>query len=165
MNVESLVEQLFDPDADTRAGAAEQLCQIPDQLGPAADALLDVCQDEDERVREWAAAALESIETPSPRIAPLLTQRLTADNGLVAYWAATLLGRLGTAAANAAPPLGELVAREDADRAARERAAWALGRIGPPAAAAIQSLEAAAKSQHERLATLAKTALQSVRAA
>ena len=163
MNVESLVEQLFADSADARAEAAEQLSRAPEQIGDAADALLDACQDSDERVRVWAAEALETMDAPSEKIAPLLSQRLAASNADVAYWAATLLGRLGPAAATAAPPLSVLLDREDAPQSARERAAWALGQIGPDASAAIASLEQAAQSQNRRLAALASAALKAVR--
>ncbi len=45
----------------------------------------------------------------------------------------------------------------------RQRAAWALGRIGPVASAALQSLETAAASNDARLARLAQRAMTQIK--
>lgn len=162
-----VIEQLLVEDADTRAVAAEQLGQSPEALQSladpgAAEALLTASEDPDERVREWISSALESLESPSPDLAPALLRPL-ADGGPAAYWAATLLGRMGPEAAglpDAVSGLASLLARDDAELAARERAAWALGRIGASDGQAAAALRAAADSPHPRLKRLAAEALK-----
>jgi HEAT repeat protein len=54
------------------------------------------------------------------------------------------------------------VLESDADLPVRERAAWALGEIGPAARSASPALQAAAKSADTRLARLAAKALEAV---
>ena len=59
--------------------------------------------------------------------------RLLVDGGeQSAYWAATLLGRLGEEAAAAAGPLGQSLT-QSFHASVRQRAAWALQRLGPAA--------------------------------
>jgi HEAT repeat protein len=53
------------------------------------------------------------------------------------------------------------VLESDADLPVRERAAWALGEIGPVANSAAPALRAAADGDDARLARLAQQALQS----
>ncbi len=111
--------------------------------------------------RESVVATLEELGPPPAADGAKLADLLNDPSLDVAYWAATLLGRLEGAAAPAVSSLAQALARH-AELAVRQRAAWALGKIGPPAAAARGPLEIAAASQNTRLASLARTALDSL---
>lgn len=161
-DVPLLVEQLGSADADRRAEAAELLCRMGETAGSAAVDLVRACGDDDERVREWAVAALEGIGRPTTGATPRLAEFVGGKNPLCGYWAATLLGRAGQDAATA---VGLLAAGVEAaaDPAVRQRAAWALGKIGPAAAGAVEVLRrAAAQGQDPRLARLAQEAIGSI---
>lgn len=160
-DVAPLVQRLKSPDVAERAEAAEQLSRAGAGAAAAAVPLVTACGDEDEQVREWAVAALEDLGPPPAGSLAALSGLVSAANPLVAYWATTLLGRSGQDAASATTALAAAV-QSAADSAVRERAAWALGRIGPAAAAARGSLEHAAASGEQRLARLAAEALTSI---
>lgn len=157
----ALVAALAAPSAPARAAAAEALCRAGEEARPAALALVKACGDADDQVREWAVAALEDLGPPPAGgiadLAPLVADR----HPLVAYWATTLLGRSGQAAAAAT---AALAARLDSggDSAVAERAAWALGKIGAAAASARPALERAAAASDPRLARLAQEALAAI---
>ncbi len=95
-----------------------------------------------------------------------LSQLLSEQNLDVAYWAATLLGRLGAdkadACAGAVKPLADALQSHPAP-AVQERAAWALGQIGPRPPSAKPALEAAANSSSPRLSRLAKESLEKIK--
>ncbi len=119
----------------------------------------------DDEVRLTAADALETSVLPlADEIAPLAMLLDNADDGEVAYWAATMLGRLGPVASAATPEL-ERCLRESLYLPARERAAWAISRIGPKAAAAMPTLCDVASGSPPRLQRLALQAIDSVRGA
>ena len=160
-DVAALLEQLASTDAERRADAAEKLSRAGEAAATAATQLVRACGDADERVREWAVAALEDLgPPPSDAIAPL-AKLVAAPDPLVAYWATTLLGRSGQDAATA---VAALVACLDsqAEISVRQRAAWALGQIGPAAKSACGSLQQAAGQGDERLARLANEALEAI---
>lgn len=157
-NIADLIANLTATDADTRAAAAESLGQMAADAAPAAVALVEACRDADDRVREWAVAALEDMGSPPEDTVKPLTLLVGDKNPLAGYWAATLLGRCGEGAASAVEALAKAV-DSGADLAVRERAAWALGQIGSAASAARGVLEKAAASADERLARLASDAL------
>ncbi len=51
----------------------------------------------DEDVRMWSAEALETaVEPTTSEIVPLIELLQSAEDGELGYWAATMLGRLGT---------------------------------------------------------------------
>ena len=157
-SIASLVERLSGPDAEDRATAAEALCRAGDSASSAATALVAACGDDDDGVREWAAAALEELgPPPSEQIADLIPFA-AASHPLVAYWAVTLLGRGGEAASSAVSILEACLAPEKAIEV-RQRACWALGKIGPAAASARAALAVAAADSDPRLSRLAGEAL------
>ncbi|MFM8414262.1 MAG: HEAT repeat domain-containing protein [Planctomycetota bacterium] len=157
-DIDTLITRLASPDPATRLAAAEQLARAGEAAAPAAVALVKACGDADDQVREQAVAALEELGAPPlTHIADLTTLAAAADP-LVAYWAITLLGRSGQAAAAAVKTLTERLASVAAPEVA-QRAAWALGKIGPAAAAAADALRTAAGSADPRLARLAGEAL------
>jgi HEAT repeat protein len=160
--VASLVTQLSAANVDQRLQAAEALGQMGEEAQGAALALVRACADDAAEVRETASGALESLGPPAPADVQALTELLADANADVAYWAATLLGRLGADAAGSVPALVKILAQCDA-QSVRERAAWALGQIGPTAKDAVEALEEAAKHPSPRLARLAQEALDSIR--
>ena len=157
----ALVQRLASASADERADAAEALCRAGEAASAAAVDLVRACGDADDRVREWAAAALEELGPPPPDATTNLATLAGASDPLVAYWAVTLLGRTGASAASAATLLAGLVDAAS-DMAVRQRAAWALGKIGPGACAARDALARAAGNSGPRLARLATEALNLV---
>ena len=159
----SHISNLSDLNVQERRQALDACLRSGADTRTAAVALVMAVGDEDEQVREAAVGALESLEAPLeqdiPRLAKLLAD--SAKHADVAYWAATLLGRANEAAAEAVPALAAAL-RDTWPMAVRQRAAWALGRMGPAARAAESELQAAAASDDPRLARLAAEALTAV---
>jgi HEAT repeat protein len=160
-DIAALTARLATAAAADRADAAERLCRLGEEAAPAAVPLVRGCGDDDDQVREWAAAALEELRSPPAAARDELIALVTAEHPLVAYWAVTLLGRLGAEAAAAVPALTECLGPRS-DPAVAQRAAWALGRIGPAAAAAVTPLRAAAGRGDPRLERLATEALAAI---
>ena len=157
-SVAFLAQELVSPDVSRRRVAAEQLAQNLDAAREAAVELARAAGDDDEQVRQWASTALEDLGAPRAADVPRLVELLSYDRADAGYWAATLLGRLGADAAPAVPDLAAALGPER-ELGVRERAAWALGRLGPAATAARGALEQAAASNERRLARLAREAL------
>jgi HEAT repeat protein len=155
-DVAKLVASLESGDAAQRQAAAEELSSLGTDAQPAAAALVAACGDE--QMREPAVAALEDLGPPSPSDVARLAALLARPSLDVAYWAATLLGRLEGDAAPAVPALITALEKHSG-LAVRQRAAWALGKIGPPAVAARTALNAAATNNDARLAALAREAI------
>ena len=156
-----LTAALSAPDAATRAGAAEELAQLGPDAQPAAVALVLACGDEEEEVRQWATAALEQLGPPLASDVAQLETLIEARSPDVGYWAATLLGRLKGEAAAAVDTLARAVAGQ-CGIAVRQRAAWALGEIGPASATAIPSLRKAAGDADPRLSRLSQEAIEKI---
>ena len=157
-DIPSLAARLTDPDPAARLAAAEQLAQSGEAAAPAAALLVKACGDADDLVREQAVAALEELGPPPAAVIADLIPLVAATDPLSAYWAITLLGRSGQAAAAAVAALTEPLGAAAPPEVA-QRAAWALGKIGPAAAAAANALRTAAASADPRLARLAGEAL------
>ncbi|MFM8378600.1 MAG: HEAT repeat domain-containing protein [Planctomycetia bacterium] len=155
------IAQLSAADAATRAEAAERLCRAGLDAVPAAVPLVKACGDAHDEARDWAVAALEELGSPPPEAIGELTALVASGHPLVAYWATTLLGRSGQAAAAATAALAAAL-DAGADPAVAERAAWALGKVGPRAASARPALERAASAPNPRLARLAQEALAAI---
>jgi hypothetical protein len=146
--------------AAARLETCQELAALGEDASPAAVAL--VAATADPELLEWAAEALENLGPPPGEALDELRQQLTHQSPDAAYWAATLLGRLGAAGAPAAPALVQALERSP-HASVRERAAWALGELGPAAAAAAGALEQASGAGDARLARLAQAALANVR--
>jgi HEAT repeat protein len=157
MDAAGLAAALAADDAAARLTAAEALGKYLAEARRVAAALAQAAGDDDEQVSEAAAGALEEMGPPAADQCAPLAALLSSANGSTAYWAATLLGRLGSAAAAAAGPLAQAAASH-ADKAARERACWALGKLGVKDPAVLTALRGAA-SQAGRLARVAHEAL------
>jgi HEAT repeat protein len=156
-----LIAQLEGTDADAQIAAANELASRGRDAQGAIVALVRTVGIPNEEVLEACTAALEEAGPPTAdQIQPL--KSLVSDcSGDIAYWAATLIGRAGVDAAPAVPALVQVLESE-ADLPVRERAAWALGQIGPPAKNAVTALTAAANCEDARLARLAKKALEAI---
>jgi hypothetical protein len=160
-DIASLAARLTDPDPAARLAAAEQLAQAGDAAASAAVPLVKACGDVDDQVREQAVAALEELGPPPTAAIDDLVSLVAATDPLTAYWAITLLGRSGQAAAAAVAALTARLGSTSAPEVA-QRAAWALGKIGPAAGSAAVALRTATASTDPRLARLAGEALAAV---
>jgi HEAT repeat protein len=107
-------------------------------------------------------AALEELGPPPPATVQPLTALVANPDTNIAYWSATLLGRLGSNAASAVDALGECLSKHP-EMSVRQRAAWALGEIGPSAKASLPALEQAAAAGDARLARLARKAIEQIK--
>lgn len=161
VDIATLADRLTDPAVAMRIDAAERLCRAGKAASPAIVALVCACGDEEAEVRDWAVAALEELGLPPAGTVHELEHLLLGGQPLVAYWAATLLGRSGQAAASAVDALTACLTTAT-DPAVAQRAAWALGKIGPAAAVAIAPLRDAAAGADPRLARLATEALAAI---
>jgi HEAT repeat protein len=127
-DLETLVKQLASSNVTDRAGAAEKLNALGEDAAPAAVALVRALAADDEQTREFANSALEGMGPPPPSEVDELEQLLTNENSDVAYWAATLLGRLEGGAVQAVESLKSASA-DHPSAEVRKRATWALGKI------------------------------------
>lgn len=157
----ALIAGLLAPQPAERAAAAERLARLEHAAQPAAVALVEAMGDPDDHVKNWVNAALEGLGPPSAEDLQPLVRLLTHESPDVAYWAATLLGRLQPAAAPAVAALAAALTNRP-EMPVRQRAAWALGEIGQ-VESARQSLEHAAAGSNPRLSRLAKQALKKLR--
>lgn len=148
-------------DLAARRSAAQQLAQQPDAAVSAAMSLVRATADPDETVREWVVSALEDLGPPPAEDLPSLIELLHDSQPDVVWWSATLLGRLGEDASQAAHPLGELLG-DSADSNVRQRAAWALGQLGKSAHDQLSRLQVAAASTDAPLARAAQEALDRI---
>jgi HEAT repeat protein len=158
-DVSSLMTALGSPQETARAEAAEKLSLLdPEKVRAAALVLVEACGDESEAVREAAVGALEEMGPPDPEVLDGLTALLANTNADVAYWAATLIGRLGP---DGAASVSALIAtmEESPHQNVRQRVARVLGKIGPGAARAKDPLQKAVAGDDPRLARLAERAL------
>lgn len=153
----TLIDGLESADATTRASAAQKLATLGQDSAAAAVSLVRCNGDEHEEVREWASAALEECGPPAADNADALANLLTGTVSDVAYWAATLLGRL----TDEATPIvvDRLIAalQQRSEPAVRQRIVWALGEIGGAACDALPLLQSiTADADDPRLQRLAK---------
>jgi HEAT repeat protein len=157
----ALAAQLGSADPVARAAAAERLARMAEDAAPAAVAIVRACGDADEQVREHAVAALEDLGPPPAEVIGQLIDLVAYSDPLVAYWSTTLLGRAGEDASSAVPALAGCLS-SPADLSVKQRAAWALGKIGSAAASAREALGRAANDADPRLARLATEALAAI---
>lgn len=146
-----------------RLAAVEFASQQPDRCGELAVALANATGDQDDSIAMLAAEALEMLGPPPTAVLPELIAILdSCVDGEVAYWTVTLIGRLGPGGAAATEALTRTLTASPY-LPVRERAAWALARIGTAAASAAAALRSAADGGPPRLTRLATQALESVR--
>ena len=106
-------------------------------------------------------AALEEFGKPGDNTISQLADLAESSHPLIAYWAVTLLGRSGEEGSAAVP---SLIACLDRNRPieVRQRAAWAIGKIGPAATGARDALAGVSADSDPRLARLAGEALAAI---
>ena len=155
------IANLSSPDIVLVGQAAEALAKLGPDAKAAAVPLVRAVAFMDETVREWVVSALESLEAPHEEDAPALTELVGSENGDVAYWAVTLLGRLDGKARAAVPALTEAL-KQNPHPHNRQRAAWALGKIGPAAKEALPALKEAAHGHDSRLARIALFSMEQI---
>lgn len=160
--VQSLLLALAASEVTQRREAAESLARIGPEAVDVAVAIVKACGDDDEQVRNWVVAALEELPAPNASTAKSLENLINDENLDVAFWATTLLGRMEHDAASTVKTLASAVVSYP-ELVVRQRAAWALGKIGKPAAEAIPQLETALRSDDARLARFAAVALEQIR--
>lgn len=158
MTPSEIIQCLSDDTHPQRSKAAEAAMTLGEAAAPAAAVLAAHAGDSD--IGEPCIAALEDLGPPPVEAIGALAALLTADE-LPAYWAATLIGRLGADGAPAAKQLSQ-AASGVAPLAVRERAVWALGKIGPAAKETIPTLETIGQSPQPRLARLAQQAIEAI---
>lgn len=154
-----LADDLLNGNDQQRSAAAQTLAAMGPEAAPAAVALVTLV--DDKAAGEWCVAALEELGPPPADDVATLAGYCATASEQPAYWSATLLGRLEGAAAAAVPQLVE-AATSHAAPSVRERAVWALGKIGPFAAQSRPALEQIASSESGRIARLAKQALKEI---
>ncbi len=116
----------------------------------------------DDEVRMWAAEALGMKVVPSPSEAIEIANCLAQPgDGEVAYWAATMLGRLGCDGIEGVAALIDCI-EHSSFLPARERSAWALAQIGSGASQAIETLRLAVDENLPRLSRLANEAIREI---
>ena len=155
-----LATQLNGDDITKARAAAESLSMLAEEAAPAAVALVKAADHDDGELREYAVAALEELGPPRASDQTELAKLLAADQADCAYWAATLLGRMEEGAADSAGSLTAILADSARPMNVRQRCAWAIGKIGVGGEAVAAALKEAASSDDERLARLAKEALE-----
>jgi hypothetical protein len=141
--------------------AARALSEMGDEAREAAVELARAAAALNDDVRDWSVAALEELGPPDESALEALIELLQDDHADVAYWGATLIGRLENRGAPAVNALTEAL-QDDKPLSVRQRAACALGKIGPPAAAAKSALERVSAGSDPRLARLAESALEQI---
>ncbi|MEZ6089582.1 MAG: HEAT repeat domain-containing protein [Pirellulaceae bacterium] len=129
-------------------------------LGQLTAELLRASNDPSPAVQQLAIAKLEDLESPDPSQVPDILRFIQrpADSETV-YWGITLIGRMGAEGAEAVPMLAGALANSPFPHV-REKAAWALGQIGPAAEGALAVLQDAARQGSPRLSRLASQAIE-----
>lgn len=161
-SLSAIKSELSHSDPACRCTAIRKLAQSGcDQFGITVT-VIRLVADKSEEVRSWACETLESRIVPVPEeLGELIALLRETKNGDVEYWTVTMIGRLGSVASGATAVLANCLL-DSACLAARERAAWALSEIGPPARSAINALKQIGPEDPPRLQRLAATAIQSV---
>ncbi len=161
-DVSQLVLKLSSSDVELKTEAAQELAQRGEAAQEAAVPLVKAAGDHEESVREWVVAALESLGQPAVSDLPAFRELVSSEHPDVTYWAITLIGRLETQAAPAVPELIEALSSENPHPHNRQRAAWALAKLGPAASEALPALKNVAHDADSRLARFALRAIEEI---
>ncbi|MGI9442119.1 MAG: HEAT repeat domain-containing protein [Rubripirellula sp.] len=150
--------RLVDDRPDVQLQTLVEIGRHSNVLG-VSDLVIRLAGSRDDSVRAAAAQALESSLQPSlvevPALIALLADR---SDGEISYWAATMLGRLGQEAVDAAPALCDCVT-SSSFLPARERAVLALHCIGTAAGDSVPALQAVSEVAPARLQHLCREAI------
>lgn len=127
MNADQLARDLLSDNPASRVAAADRLATLGEEAQPATCALVEACADP--ALRDLCVGALEELGEPPAAALPRLAELLRSPDELVAYWAATLLGRAGPAATNHRADLERVVVDTNRPKHVQDRASWALRKI------------------------------------
>jgi hypothetical protein len=143
-DVDGLVKQLKDKDADARRRAVKELAEAGKDAQSATPALITALKDDDLFVRRFAAQALGDIEADPKVAVPPLTALLKdpKEKKEAQQAAAESLGKMGAAGS---APLAAAIKADATDNDVRRKAIESVGKIGPDAKAAIPVLIAQLK--------------------
>lgn len=162
-SIQNWLTDLTGQDADQQVAALRQIASEESTIG-LCEAVVKLAGSQHDEVRMWAAEALEtSIQPQAADIGCLIQLLQPSGDGEINYWAATMLGRLGSTAAEGSSVLADFVATSDF-LAARERAVWALSQIGPAAATALPILQSIVDDAPPRLQRMAQQAMELIQA-
>lgn len=159
--IQSLQNDLVNPDLRVRRAAAEQFSTCGPAATPVVVSLVAACGDADEQVRELVIATLEELGPPPVDALGELIKLSRSDDPNIAYWAITVTGRMESDAIEAESSLVELL-DQTTDASVAERAVWALDKIGAKSRETARVLERASRSENPRLVRLANRALESI---
>ncbi|QDV71710.1 HEAT repeat protein [Rosistilla carotiformis] len=149
-------------DPEIRRQTLQALIDSSPNLADWAIALLRASNDPHASVSELAIATLEDMGAPdASQVSEIVSFAQRPADSETVYWATTLIGRIGPDAADAVPTLAGVLANSSFLHV-REKAAWALGQIGPAAIGATAVLQAAAEQGPPRLQRLASQALSTM---
>jgi len=150
--------RLVDGAPDVQLQTLVEIGRHSNVLG-VSDLVIRLAGSRDDSVRAAAAQALESSLQPSLVEVPVLIALLAdRSDGEISYWAATMLGRLGQEAVDAAPALCDCVT-SSSFLPARERAVLALHSIGTAAGDSVPALQAVSEVAPARLQHLCREAI------
>ena len=157
-----LISELSSPDAEVRSSAAEALSRLGSDARGAAVSLARCVGDDDEEFREWVVAALEELGPGGGGGWVGVVEVWEKAPRGVADGGAGVIGRVGERAVAGVSALGAGL-EEGRAVIVRERAVWALGRIGRLAGeTAITALNKAADVSQPRISRLARRALDRI---
>lgn len=141
----ALVAALQDPDAKRRAGAATALAQMDPAFRDAAkDVEQAATKESDATVRAALFAALPKTGVAPDRCVALILPAVTDENEALRHAALNALLTSSAVRKASVPKLSALL--KENNPAVRERAAHALGRVGPGAVDALPALLIAARA-------------------
>jgi len=161
-SLDAIKIDLAHEDTKRRCDAVRTVAQSGRLQSGITATVIQLVADKNEEVCMWACEALESRISPSPtEVVELIELLRDAKDGEVAYWTATMIGRLGSNASGATAVLANVLL-DSPCLAARERAAWALSEIGPPAKSAMNALKQIGPEDPPRLQRLAAFAIEAV---
>lgn len=127
MEANQLAADLLADDPSRRRQAADRLATLGEEAKPATVALVEACADDD--LRDLCVGALEELGPPPLDQLAQLAALLRSPDDTVAYWAATLLGRAGSAAAEHQADLQRLAIDAKRSKPVQDRASWAIDKL------------------------------------
>jgi len=155
MDPSQAIVQLISPDVALRIEAAEYFGTHPEQVPAAIIPLCRATVDEEEQVGQWATSALEDCGPPPVEEREALVELLADVHADVVFWGTTLLGRLESEAQAAVPRLITLATGHESANV-RQRALWALGKIGDRSDLVRAALEDPIHQKNPRSARVAE---------
>ena len=126
--------------------------------------LMTLLESDDESIQNYSSEALENCGAPRSDDLPFLRQQLKSRQSTSVYWASTLIGRIGMDSIrfDREAVQSELcipIADDSLELSAREKAAWAMGELGPVTATNRDVLQKQVSKAPPRLKRLLESAL------